>query len=212
VPAILSARASTGPLTGRGGTTEGQGIRRVPGSCHRRIARCLAELRRLVSRDDHWKTFFFTAYGYRVDANCASCPKTAALLDTIPGLVTAFFSILSPHKHIPPHRGPYRGVVRCHLALMVPGAPEACGIKVGGEVRHWHEGETMFFDDGYEHSAWNDCDGTRVVLFLDVMRPLRRPAADVNKALLRAIAWSPFLRDAKRRHEAWERRFERLAK
>jgi beta-hydroxylase len=95
---------------------------------------------------------------------------------------------------------------------MVPGAPQDCGIKVGGEVRHWHEGETMFFDDGYEHSAWNDTDGTRVVLFLDVIRPLRRPAADVNKALLRAIAWSPFLRDAKRRHEAWERRFERLAR
>jgi len=60
--------------------------------------------------------------------------------------------------------------------------------------------------------AWNDSDGTRVVLFLDVFRPLRRPAADANKALLRAIAWSPFLRDAKRRHEAWERRFERLAR
>ena len=70
----------------------------------------------------------------------------------------------------------------------------------------------MFFDDGYEHFAWNDSDGTRVVLFLDVIRPLRRPAADVNKGLLRAISWSPFLRDAKRRHEAWESRFERLAK
>jgi ornithine lipid ester-linked acyl 2-hydroxylase len=43
-----------------------------------------------------------------------------------------------------------------------------------------------------------------VVLFLDVIRPLRRPAANVNKALLRAISWSPFLRDAKRRHQAWE--------
>jgi len=104
------------------------------------------------------------------------------------------------------------GVVRCHLGLTVPGAPDACGISVGGKVRHWHEGETMFFDDGYEHFAWNDSDGTRVVLFLDVIRPMRRPAADVNKGLLRAISWSPFLRDAKRRHEAWESRFERLAK
>jgi beta-hydroxylase len=50
------------------------------------------------------------------------------------------------------------------------------------------------------------------VLFLDVIRPLRRPAANVNKALLRAISWSPFLRDAKRRHQAWEKRFERLAR
>ena len=165
-----------------------------------------------ISRDDRWKTYFFIAYGYRSEVNCANCPKTTALLDTIPGLVTAFFSILSPHKHIPPHRGPYRGVVRCHLGLMVPGPPEACGISVGGEVRHWQEGETMFFDDGYEHFAWNDTDSTRVVLFLDVIRPLRQPAANVNKALLRAISWSPFLRDARRRHQAWERRFERLAR
>jgi beta-hydroxylase len=70
----------------------------------------------------------------------------------------------------------------------------------------------MFFDDGYEHYAWNDSDETRVVLFLDVLRPLRRPAADVNNALLRAISRSPFLRDAKRRHRAWERRFEVLAR
>jgi aspartyl/asparaginyl beta-hydroxylase (cupin superfamily) len=165
-----------------------------------------------ISRDDKWKTFIFTAYGYRSEANCARCPRTAALVDQIPGLVTAFYSILSPRKRIPPHRGPYRGVIRCHLGLKVPDPPENCGIRVGGEVAHWREGETLFFDDGYEHSAWNDTDDTRVVLFIDVIRPLRRPAAVVNGALLKAISASPFLRDARRRHEAWERRFERLAR
>lgn len=165
-----------------------------------------------ISRDDRWKTFFFLAYGYRADANCARCPRTTALLDQIPGLVTAFFSILSPHKRIPPHRGPYRGVVRCHLGLMIPEPPDSCGISVGGEVRHWRDGQTLFFDDGYEHFAWNDSDQTRVVLFLDVIRPLRRPAASVNRSLLKAIGVSPFLKDAQRRHEAWERRFDRLAK
>ncbi len=165
-----------------------------------------------ISRDDKWKTFIFTAYGYRSEANCARCPKTAALVGQIPGLVTAFYSILAPRKRIPPHRGPYRGVIRCHLGLKVPDPPEACGIRVGGQVGHWREGETMFFDDGYEHSAWNDTDDTRVVLFIDVIRPLRGPAAAVNRALLKAISASPFLRDARRRHEAWERRFERLAR
>ncbi len=165
-----------------------------------------------ISRDDRWKTFFFLAYGYRSEANRARCPRTTELLDQIPGLVTAFFSILSPHKRIPPHRGPYRGVVRCHLGLMVPEPADSCGISVGGEVRHWQEGQTMFFDDGYEHFAWNDSDQTRVVLFLDVIRPLRRPAAGVNRTLLKAIGASPFLKDARRRHEAWERRFDRLAR
>jgi ornithine lipid ester-linked acyl 2-hydroxylase len=45
-----------------------------------------------------------------------------------------------------------------------------------------------------------------------VIRPLRRPAASVNRALLKGISASPFLRDAKRKHQAWEQRFERLAR
>ena len=165
-----------------------------------------------ISQDDRWKTFFFSAYGYRADANRVRCPATSAALDEIPGLITAFFSILAPGKRIPPHRGPYRGVVRCPLGLLVPDPPTSCGIRVGGEVRHWQEGQALFFDDGYEHSAWNDSDGTRAVLFLDIVRPLRRPAADVNRALLWAIGASPFLRDARRRHQVWENRFERLAR
>jgi len=42
------------------------------------------------------------------------------VLGLIPGSTTGFFSILSPHKHIPPHRGPWAGVLRLHLGLMVP--------------------------------------------------------------------------------------------
>ena len=165
-----------------------------------------------ITDDDRWKTFFFFGYGFKSEANCARCPRTTELLERVPGMTTAFFSILSPHKHIGEHRGPYRGVLRYHLGLKVPEPVDACGIRVGGEVGHWAEGSSLLFDDGYEHSAWNDTDGTRVVLFMDVMRPLRRPAADVNRALIKAIGVSPFVRDAKRRHEAWERRFEALGR
>ena len=118
------------------------------------------------------------------------------------------FSILSPGKHIEPHRGPYRGVLRYHLGLRIPEPASAAGISVGGEVRHWEEGRSLLFDDGYEHFAWNDTDGVRVVLFMDVERPLRRPAALVNRAVVRAVALSPFVADAKRRELAWERRFD----
>lgn len=163
-----------------------------------------------ITDDDGWKTYFFFGYGFRSAANCARCPETAALLDGIPGLTTAFFSILSPHKHIGAHRGPWRGVLRYHLALRVPVPSHQAGISVGGQVAHWEEGRSLLFDDGYEHSAWNDTDGVRVVLFVDVIRPLA-PAADrVNRALISAIGRSPYIRDARNRHEAWERRFESL--
>jgi aspartyl/asparaginyl beta-hydroxylase (cupin superfamily) len=163
-----------------------------------------------ITDDDGWKTYFFFGYGFRSDGNCARCPKTAALLEGIPGLTTAFFSILSPGKHIGTHRGPWRGVLRYHLALRVPEPVSAAGIRVGGEEGHWEEGRSLLFDDGYEHEAWNDTDGVRVVLFVDVVRPQRPPAAQVNDALIKVISASPFIRDAKSRHQSWERRFEAL--
>ncbi len=163
-----------------------------------------------ITDDDGWKTYFFFAYGFRSEPNCARCPQTAALLERIPGLTTAFFSILSPGKHIGEHRGPWRGVLRYHLALKVPEPASAAGITVGGETAHWEEGRSLLFDDGYEHWAWNDTDGVRVVLFVDVIRPLRAPADQVNRALIWAIGHSPFIQDSKNRHEAWEKRFEAL--
>jgi ornithine lipid ester-linked acyl 2-hydroxylase len=62
-----------------------------------------------LSDDDRWKTYWFVGYGVWDDATCIRTPRTAAVLRAIPGLTTAFFSILAPGKHLPPHVGPYRG-------------------------------------------------------------------------------------------------------
>ena len=52
------------------------------------------------------------------------------------------------------------------MALKVPEPAEDAGIDVGGEVAHWQEGKSLVFDDTYQHFAWNDTDGIRVVLFV----------------------------------------------
>ena len=162
-----------------------------------------------ISHDD-WKSFFFYGFGRRSDANCRRCPRTAELIERVPGMMTAFFSILGPGVHLPPHRGPWKGFIRYHLGLMVPPGPlESCGIAVGGERAHWAEGKSLVFDDTYEHHVWNDTNGTRVVLFLDVMRPCRFPGSWVNQAVIRTAALTPFVQDSMRRHRAWERRFDR---
>jgi beta-hydroxylase len=66
------------------------------------------------------------------------------------------------------------------------------------------------FDDTHEHEAWNDTDGVRVVLFVDFKRPLRGLPRLVNETVLKAIGFSPFVQDAKARHNQWERRFETI--
>jgi aspartyl/asparaginyl beta-hydroxylase (cupin superfamily) len=163
-----------------------------------------------ITNDDKWKTYFLYGYGFRSEANCDRCPQTARLCAEIPGMQTAFFSILSPHKHIEAHRGPYKGVMRYHLGLRIPEPREGCRIRVDEDIRHWDEGGSLIFDDTYDHEAWNDTDGVRVVLFVDFVRPLRFPANALNWLVLKAIAFSPFIGDAKRRQNDWEKRFEAL--
>jgi beta-hydroxylase len=160
-----------------------------------------------ITDDDRWKTFFLYGYGLRAKLGTEMCPRTAALMEQIPGMTTAMFSILSPRKHILDHRGPYKGVLRYHLGLIVPQDAPACRIRVGEDVRHWEEGRSMIFDDTFNHEVWNDTEETRVVLFVDVLRPLPFPESAINRAIVKAIALSPFVLDAKRNQEAWERRY-----
>ena len=160
-----------------------------------------------ITDDDRWKTYFLYGYGFEAKLGVETCPRTAALMREIPGMKTAMFSILSPRKHILDHRGPYKGVLRYHLGLIVPKDAEACRIRVGDDIRHWQEGKSMIFDDTFNHEVWNDTDETRVVLFVDVLRPLPAPDSAINRLIVKAIGYSPFVLDAKRNQEAWERRY-----
>jgi ornithine lipid ester-linked acyl 2-hydroxylase len=156
--------------------------------------------------DQGWETIFLTYYGMReLPRSALRCPRTMLVLAGLPGLRSASFSILYPGATIAPHRGPYRGVLRYHLGLRIPAPLDSCGIRVGGELRHWREGESLVFDEAYTHEAWNHGDGVRVVLFLDIVRPLRQPARAANDVALKAFAWLPAIRAAKQRHLAWER-------
>ncbi len=156
-----------------------------------------------ISKGDNWKTYAFYVYGHRVEDNCAACPFTAALLDRLPGLQNAWFSILAPHYHIPPHRGPTRAVIRCHLPLIVPRERERCWLRVDDRICHWEEGKCLVFDDTYEHEVKNDTDEVRVVLFLDFDRPMDLPGRVLNRLLVAAIRASAYVKDPLANLASW---------
>ena len=163
---------------------------------------------RTISTDKAWKTFFLTGYGLSSQKNIDLCPETWRIVQKIPGLKTAMFSIFEPGKHLPPHRGPYNGVLRLHLGLIVPEAKDdQLAIRVDKQVCHWQEGKALIFDDAYEHEAWNHTDKTRVVLFVDFVKPLRFPARLVNWLLLNLAPFTPFIREGLENQNAWEKRF-----
>jgi ornithine lipid ester-linked acyl 2-hydroxylase len=163
---------------------------------------------RSITSDDRWKTFFLYGFGKRSDANCARCPVTAAILASIPGITTAFFSILAPGKHVPRHRGVYKGLLRAHLGVKVP-HPDRCRMEIEGNTVRWREGEAIVFDDTFQHEVWNDSDEDRVVLLVDVLRPLPTSIHLLNRALVAAVAASPYVTVGEKNERAWEERFAR---
>jgi aspartyl/asparaginyl beta-hydroxylase (cupin superfamily) len=158
-----------------------------------------------ITQDQGWKLFVLICHGIRSQRNIKLCPQTWRIVQQVPGLRTAMFSIFEPGKRLPPHRGPYNGVLRAHLGLLVPEPPSACAIRVGSEIRSWREGEVLIFDDSHEHETWNDTDGQRAVLFIDFLRPLRFPANILNRTLLTAALFTPYLREGRENLRRWER-------
>ena len=160
-----------------------------------------------ITNDDLWKTYLLAGYGLESEKNSKSCPETARILKKIPGMKTAFFSILAPNKHIPAHKGPYNGVLRYHLGLVVPQPQEQCRIRICDEIKHWEEGKSLIFDDTFIHEVWNDTSGFRAVLFVDFVRPLKFPVNILNKIILMAAMFTPVIREAAENYKRWEKKF-----
>lgn len=140
-----------------------------------------------------WKTFVLKAYNKTIGKNASLCPFTISIIDKYPFIYTTWFSILEAGKAIPTHRGPYNGILRYHLALVVPKDAEQCYIKVGDDIAHWQEGKSLLFDDTHLHAVWNNTNERRVVLFVDVERPLMFPFNYLNRFIIRRIANSKFV-------------------
>jgi beta-hydroxylase len=136
--------------------------------------------------DDGWKRFYIKWYGPAGADARALCPRTCALLDTLPEVQLAMFSILEPGSVITPHTGPFKACLRYHLGLSCP--PEA-RITVDGVPYTWRDGEDVLFDDTYTHEVTNRAAGRpRVILFCDVARAMSGPvAARVNRAACRML-------------------------
>jgi aspartyl/asparaginyl beta-hydroxylase (cupin superfamily) len=113
-----------------------------------------------IDPDKDWKVFML--YG----ANKSKCPRTAALIGHIPNVLQAFFSILDPGKSIPAHCGPYLGYLRYHLGLRVP-QNRPPSIRIKDQYYTWKEGQSIIFDDSWEHEVYNESDDLRVVLIVD---------------------------------------------
>ncbi len=134
-----------------------------------------------------WKRFYLKWYEEAHPSAHELCPKTTALLKTIPSIKAAMFASLPDGSRLPRHRDPYAGSLRYHLGLATPN-DERCFIEVDGKRYSWRDGESVLFDETYIHYAENNSGENRLILFCDIERPMRyRWAQAVNHWLGRHL-------------------------
>ncbi|MEQ8356665.1 MAG: aspartyl/asparaginyl beta-hydroxylase domain-containing protein [Kiloniellaceae bacterium] len=165
-----------------------------------------------IARNRQWRTFILYGFGERLKKNCAHAPRTTALLEQVPQLQTAWFSILEPGYHISPHRGVSKGILRCHLGLMVPERREHCWMRVDREICFWEAGKAFVFDDTYEHEVRNDTNQERVVLLFDFERPMRFWGRILNRLFVRGLKLTAYYREPRKRLISFEEQFEAAAR
>jgi beta-hydroxylase len=118
-----------------------------------------------------WKRFYLKWYDNPLPSAQTLCPKTVALVQSIPTVHGAMFALLPPGRRLVAHRDPYAGSLRYHLGLVTPNA-NTCKIFIDGKPYFWKDGEDVLFDETYIHYAENKGDVTRLILFCDVERPM----------------------------------------
>jgi aspartate beta-hydroxylase len=137
-----------------------------------------------------WRMMLVKAYGVEVKQNAAKMPTLTRLLQACPEVTSATVSFLAPGKHIPPHTGPFPGIMRFHLGLAMPmgddGRP-ATIMTIDGRQYRFGDGGCLLWDDTYTHEVLNAAPEPRIALLLDVWRPQMPPSLEL---VSRAIAGS----------------------
>jgi beta-hydroxylase len=124
-----------------------------------------------------WKRFHIKWYHDAFPSAVQYCPKTVALVNSIPGVNAAAFTMLPPGTQLGRHRDPFAVSLRYHH------------IWIDGNKRTWSEGGDFVFDETYIHWARNDTDENRIILFVDFTRPLHTPVMRALQAFTIKYIW-----------------------
>jgi len=123
-----------------------------------------------------WTVFsLLDGSGNKIEANCARCPKTTALVESLSGMnennawTMAYFSIMAPGTHLRRHMGPGNLTRRYHLGLEVPERDSY--LMVHDRIASWRNNECIVFDDSYKHEVFHQSDQRRVVFIVDIPHP-----------------------------------------
>jgi hypothetical protein len=128
-------------------------------------------------------------------------PFLVKLLENIPEIYSCVISILQEGVHIPIHVGYYKGIMRYMMPLIVPKDRENVFLCVNEKKYNWTEGVGVLWDDTYPHKVYNNTKEIRVVIYMDVLRPLPTLLSKFNKFIVKLASNSQIVKDEIRRTE-----------
>lgn len=141
---------------------------------------------------DGWRIFVVSVGETFTPSAERTCPTLCALLKKHKDVVgSCVVSILPPNCSIPRHVGYYKGCMRYMLGVEIPDPQDQVYLCVNDEKVNWQEGKSILWDDTYPHKVFNRTSGRRVVLYMDVLRPLRsKLLSGINRSLARMFQQS----------------------
>jgi beta-hydroxylase len=128
-------------------------------------------------------------------------PFLVKLLEKIPEVYSCAISILQEGVRIPIHVGYYKGIMRYMMPLIVPKDKENVFLVVNEIKYNWTEGVGVLWDDTYPHKVYNNTKEIRVVIYMDVLRPLPNLLSKFNKFIVKLASNSQIVKDEIRRTE-----------
>ncbi|WP_030785505.1 aspartyl/asparaginyl beta-hydroxylase domain-containing protein [Streptomyces sp. NRRL S-920] len=140
---------------------------------------------RAAEVSEEWRLYYAYMLGETNPNAYRDCPTFVDFAERTPSVVNAIIAILEPGVTLKAHEGPYAGILRYHLPLTVP-ENNPPRLRVDKEMHTWKEGEAILIDDTFEHEVYNESDGQRVMLIVDIRRPMGLVPDAVNKLSLRA--------------------------
>jgi aspartyl/asparaginyl beta-hydroxylase (cupin superfamily) len=139
---------------------------------------------RAAEVSEHWKLYYAYMLGVVNPQAHLDCPTLAAFAERTPHVVNAFVSILEPEVALKAHHGPYAGILRYHLGIQIPRV-DPPRLRVDDEYYTWREAESVLIDDTFEHEVSNDSKEDRIIVIIDIRRPMDYLRNKVNAASLR---------------------------
>jgi len=121
---------------------------------------------------DHvWYNFPLIYNDQVIDKSSEICPETIKLLQQIPGKQIVGYSLLLPNGSLSPHRDPTGKRFGSMAGNMLLTENDSANLIVNDQVYKHSQGKMVIFDSTDLHSADNNDQSIRVILYIDFKVP-----------------------------------------